>query len=375
MRAPQDARPSRLRAAARAIYAVVAAITTIGMGVVAIYPRNAASDGQFLVLIWAIFVYFSVYIPKYIFVLVDLVRQGLALIFRRPLRGIAIGAAAVASGLFIALWWGALVTRFSIDVREVEIPVAGLPSEFSGYRIVQLSDMHTGTYGNNPRFLTKVVEKVNALHPDIILFTGDIVNRHSDELEPFVATLAALRAPDGVWSVMGNHDYGDYYAFRSLKAKRADVDNLHRMQARMGWKMLNNAHTVLHRGNDSIVLIGVENIGDPPFHSYGDLRQAYPALDDDAVKILMSHNPAHWVDSIADHDDVNIALTLSGHTHAMQMEMFGWSPASIRYPTWGGRYTDSLGRSLYVNIGLGEVGFPARLGAPPEITLIKLVSY
>ena len=144
----------------------------------------------------------------------------------------------------------------------------------------------------------------------------------------------------------------------------------------MGWQLLNNESRTLRRGNDSIVVIGVENIGDPPFPVYGDLDAAYPGdLDDPSFKILMSHNPAHWVEDIKDSPDKNIALTLAGHTHAMQVELFGLSPAAFRYDTWVGMYadTDSAHR-LYVNIGLGEVGIPARIGATPEITQITLRS-
>lgn len=357
---------------ARAYHIIISALVTIGMFVVAVAPKKAASDSQLTVFMWAIFTYFSVYVPKYIIALFALVQQGLSHLFHRRLRAIPIFGSVIGIALFIMMWWGALFTRFSIDVRRVDVAIENLPPAFRGYTIVQLSDIHTGTFADNPRFLEKVVNTVNDLHPDIVLFTGDIVNRHSSELEPFMATLSGIHAPDGVWSVMGNHDYGEYYRWKSESDRYADIENLKSMQSQMGWNMLNNAHTAIRRANDSIILIGVENIGDPPFTTYGNLRKAYPRLDDSSTKILMTHNPAHWTDSIADHPDVNIALSLSGHTHAMQIRLLGWSPSDIRYRTWGGLYTDSLGRSLYVNIGLGEVGFPSRIGATPEVTLITL---
>ena len=160
----------------------------------------------------------------------------------------------------------------------------------------------------------------------------------------------------------------------SPEAKVADRRHLVELQEGMGWKMLNNATAVIHRGADSIAIVGVENIGDPPFPVYGDLDKAYPGdLADPVFKILMSHNPAHWTADIADAPDKNIPLTLSGHTHAMQMEVLGVSPAALRYSTWGGMYSDADGsHSLYVNIGIGEVGIPARIGATPEITLFTL---
>ena len=366
------ARPSVAMAWFRSVYIIVAAIATLGMAVVAFMPKKSADDAWLGVFMWSIFTYFSIYIPKYLFVIFSVIRQGASALFHRPLRAITIVGAALSFLLFVFLWWGALVTRFNIDVRHVDVDIKGLPKGFEGYSIVQISDLHTGTYGGDPRFLEKMVERVNSLKPDIILFTGDIVNRHSSELIPYMATLSGLSAPDGVWSVMGNHDYGEYYRWPSEADRLADVGRLKSMQGAMGWKMLNNDHAILRHGADSIVLIGVENIGDPPFTTYGDLRRAYPRLDDPSTKILMSHNPAHWTDSVADSPDINIALTLSGHTHAMQIELLGWSPASMRYHTWGGLYSDSLHRKLYVNIGLGEVGFPSRIGATPEITLITL---
>lgn len=357
----------------RQIYVAVSGLATAAILVVTIAPKKGADDAGLGVLMWTLFSYFTIYIPKFVCALFLVVRQLLGRLMRRRLRGLTIAGSVIAVIIFLLMWWGALINRYRLDVNEVEINIAGLPEKFDGYRIVQISDIHTGTYGNDTTFLKKMVDRVNELKPDVIFFTGDIVNRHSSELNPFIATLSQLHAPDGVISVMGNHDYGDYYSWPSPEAKRDDVLQLFAMQADMGWRMLNNAHEVIHRGgSDSLVVIGVENIGDPPFTIYGNLGQSYPRLSDESTKILLSHNPRHWVDSIANRADVNITLTLSGHTHAMQMELFGWSPATFRYKTWGGLYPDNLGRQLYVNIGLGEVGIPARIGATPEITLITL---
>ena len=206
------------------------------------------------------------------------------------------------------------------------------------------------------------------------MFTGDIVNRRSNELLPHTGALSRITARDGVYSILGNHDYGDYCEWPSAKAKQDNMNLLRSLQKGMGWKLLLNETEWLRRGGDSIAIIGVENIGDPPFHTYGDLAISYPGnLGDTTTKILLSHNPMHWVNDISGHTDKNIALTLAGHTHAMQMELFGWSPAEWRYPTWGGLYTDPEGRqNLYVNIGIGAVGMPMRIGATPEITTITL---
>lgn len=352
---------------------VLPILTSVGMIVVAASSKKSADDREFTALLWTLFAYFSVYVPILIMAIFCLLRHIISLICkRRWLRWITVCGALSAVGVFVAMWWGVLVTRYRLDVRQVEVPVAGLPAAFEGYRIAQISDIHSGSYAGNPKFLEKMVECINDQHPDIILFTGDIVNRHAEELLPYTSALAGLSAPDGVWSVMGNHDYSDYYSWPNLSDKIKDVDRLQQIEADMGWKMLNNDYTTVRRDSDSLVVIGVENIGEPPFHTYGSLERAYPHLNDSAVKILMSHNPRHWVDSIADNRQVNIALTLSGHTHAMQMKIFGWSPSALKYKTWGGLYPDSLNRHLYVNIGIGEVGFPARIGATPEVTILTL---
>lgn len=350
----------------------VGIIATIAALWVVVMPKKTVDDAALLGLMWTLFAWLSIYVPKFIIVIFSLFRRLLARLSGRRLRGISIAGIALGTILFGAMWWGALVERRRINVAEVEVAIPSLPEAFDGYRIAQLSDIHTGTWAGNPTFLIRVAETVNSLRPDVVLFTGDIVNRHASELEPFTDALGLISAHDSVWSVMGNHDYGDYSQWPSPQAKQADIARLQTLQRKMGWHMLNNSYTMLRRGTDSLALIGVENIGDPPFHCYGSLGKAYPTPADSVVKILMSHNPAHWTDSIAGNRDINIALTLAGHTHAMQMEMLGWSPASLRYPTWGGLYHDSLGRYLYVNIGLGEVGFPARIGATPEITLITL---
>lgn len=355
-----------------AIHCTVAVVVSGALLAVTVFPKKSAGDAMLDVLMWTAFAYLSVYFPKFVAALFLLVQQALGRIMHRPLRGIGIAGATVATAIFGLLWWGALINRYNIDVREVEVDIDGLPEAFDGYRIVQLSDIHTGSYGHDDRFLQRVTDAANGANADIILFTGDIVNRHSAELRPFMGALSRLDAPDGVVSVLGNHDYGDYYRWPSEQAHRADVDTLCRLQRAMGWQMLNNSHRFVHRGSDSIAIIGVENIGEPPFSVHGDLGRAYPALADSTIKILMTHNPRHWTDSIAGDPDARVALTLSGHTHAMQCELFGASPAALRYPTWGGLYTDSLGRHLYVNIGIGEVGMPARIGATPEVTVITL---
>lgn len=353
------------------LYSAIALYVLLIVGVC--LPMRSGNAGVFLAKMWVLFSYITFIVAKLVFVVFDLIAAIPILFKHRRLKWLSIAGGALAVISFLTMWWGALVNRFNIATEEVTITIDDLPESFDGYRIVQLSDLHVGTYGSDISFVSKLVDYVNSLNPDIILFTGDIVNRKSDELKPFVATLSRLEAKDGVYSILGNHDYGDYFDWDSEADKAASRDSLLSMQKEMGWRLLLNEYELIRRGGDSIAVVGVENVGDPPFKVYGDLMSSYPDLTDDVTKILLTHNPAHWQMEIADRDDINIDLTLSGHTHAMQMSAFGWSPAAWRYENWGGLYFDKSDRHpLYVNIGVGTVGMPMRIGATPEVTVFTL---
>lgn len=284
--------------------------------------------------------------------------------------------------VFFMMWWGVLIGRYRIQTVEVQVESPRLPASFDGYRIAQISDLHVGTWNGDTVFISRLVDAVNALRPDLIVFTGDIVNRQSDELLPFIGPLSRLHAPDGVLTILGNHDYGDYVSWDSPSQQVADIDSLKAYQRRMGWRMLDNAHTAVRNAEgDSIIVIGVGNWGEPPFTQYGDLRKAvgsHEMLNDSNFKVLLSHNPEHWSREVSEIS--NIDLTLSGHTHAMQI-MFTlgkhrWSPSQYRYDRWAGMYSrenrQGVPTHVYVNIGAGEVGIPMRIGATPEITLFVL---
>lgn len=336
-------------------------------------PRRSGDDSVLLTIMWILFGFLSVYVSKLMFVVCDLIGCLPKLFKRQRWSWMSKTGGVLAVVSFLLLWWGALVNRFNIQVTEVDLPVSNLPAEFEDFKIVQISDLHTGTYGTDTTYLSKLVGKINSLEPDLIVFTGDIVNRHSSELTPFVNVLSKLDAPFGVYSILGNHDYGDYSEWSDDAAKKADVENLAAMQRQMKWRLLRNETDMIRRGGDSIAIVGVENVGDPPFALYGSLADSYPDLSDGVTKILLSHNPAHWNMEIENNANANVALTLSGHTHAMQMELFGFSPAVFRYRNWGGLYYDNdKSHALYVNIGTGTVGLPMRLGATPEITVLTL---
>lgn len=351
---------------------VTAVIFNVALLIIICLPKREGDNIELERLMWSLYAYFSVYIPKYIFVIFDLLASLPTLVRKKRIKWLSFGGMILAIMAFVAMWWGALINRFNIDVNRIEINIENLPESFNGFTIAQFSDLHAGTFGSDTAFVSKIVNQINSLSPDLVVFTGDIVNRKTSELYPFVETLSRLHGRYGVYSILGNHDYGDYYNWPSVSDKERNMDELKTLQSRMGWNMLNNESVFISVGNDSIALIGVENVGDPPFNTYGDIDKAYSTLDDQYTKILLSHNPSHWVDDIKDSPDKNIALTLSGHTHAMQMSAFGISPAALRYQTWGGLYQDDDSHQLYVNIGAGEVAIPARIGATPEITLITL---
>ena len=347
-------------------------------------PRRSG-DNDLIPIMWMLYTYLSIYIPKLVYCICSLIGR----IFRkREPRSRNYGAMAgipLAVLVFILLWWGALFTRNEIETRELEISSERIPKSFDGYRIVQFSDLHTGTWGNDTSFVSKLVDTINRLNADAIFFTGDIVNRNTNELEPFLPVLSRLKAKDGVYSVRGNHDYGDYMDWDSQAEHAANNALLGIWEKQMGWDVLDNTYRYLVRDNDSIILIGVENWGEPPFTQYGNLKDSYGRdakghLRDERYKILLSHNPEHWNREVRKIS--NIDLTLAGHTHAMQVMLkagdWRWSPAAWRYEQWGGLYADSVSgpnpSNLYVNIGTGEVAMPSRIGAIPELTVITLRS-
>lgn len=282
---------------------------------------------------------------------------------------------------FLGILHGVLIGKYRYRVVNHTLEFDDLPEEFDGFTITQISDIHSGSFDNKKK-LEYGIDLINQQNSDIILFTGDLVNNHSKEMEPWIETFKKLKAPMGKYSILGNHDYGDYMAWPSTEAKAANLQRLFQIQEELGFKLLRNESVQLKRlalsgvegAEASIDLIGVENWG-KGFAQYGDLAKAAANLSAQSFKILMSHDPSHFdeeVKSFAHH----IHLTISGHTHGMQfgIEIPGfikWSPASLRYPKWAGLYKE-LGRYLHVNRGFGFLAFPGRVGIWPEITVLKL---
>ena len=349
------------------IHASISILIALFIIIVVSLPRRDGSDGQLLFIMWSLFSYFSIYLPKYTFLLSRMLCFKKKIVKYISPIGLLLGCICA-----ILMWWGALVNRYEVDVEEVVVEINDLPASFDDYKIAQISDLHLGTFNGDTIFVSKLVDIINTLDVDLVAFTGDIVNRKSDELLPYESLLSRIKAKDGVLSVLGNHDYGDYLDWATPKDKEENLRLMYEINQRMGWDLLLNESKYLYRGNDSIVVIGVENIGDPPFKVYGSLGEANQSLADSTIKILLTHNPAHWEQDIKDNKKYNIALTLSGHTHAMQIELLGFSPSIFRYNYWKGLYKDSLNRYLYVNVGAGTVAMPMRIGATPEITVLTL---
>ena len=259
--------------------------------------------------------------------------------------------------------YGTLVERNRFEVKEVVLEFDGLPESFDGYRIIHISDLHARSYAKRTARLERAAQIINGLNADLIAFTGDLISLVPDEIDPIAASLSTLTAKDGVVSVLGNHDYGTYADTSGVL-----VDDLIAKEREMGWELLLNEHKVLHRSADSIVVIGVENTSVSHFFpSNGDLTKASEGTEG-AFRIVLTHDPMHWESEILGQD---YALTLSGHTHAMQLSIFGWSPSSLMFKHSDGLYTEDS-QHLYINVGLGETLFPARIGARPEITVITL---
>ena len=254
-----------------------------------------------------------------------------------------------------------------LELKHITFTSPDLPPYFDGYRLVQITDFHLGSFPPGNDFVQKVVDATNNEEPDMILFTGDLVNNQASEVEPYLKTLGQLHAQDGIYSIWGNHDYCEYGNNHSIGALKRNRRMLYGYQERLGWHQLMNEHHVVSHGMASIAVIGVENPGQPPFTNRSNLKKAMKGLDPGMFKILLSHDPHHWRREVVGK---KIQLTLAGHTHAGQLKIGKWTPARMAFKEWGGAYR--IGEQmLYVSSGIGG-SFPFRLGAWPELTVITL---
>jgi predicted MPP superfamily phosphohydrolase len=331
-----------------------------------------------------------------VFLLIDDVRRGVLWLIRRfstnavpattaPANGISrsqfLSKLGLATGgtLFATLVYG-FSNKYNYRVHKIKMAFNHLPASFKGLRIVQISDIHSGSFAN-PEAVLKGIKMINDQQPDLVLFTGDLVNDRADEMKDWMDAFRQVKAPMGVYSTLGNHDYGDYYPWPDKTPNGYSAlqhENLERLKAlhgELGWKLMMNENVVLERGGEQIALLGVENWSAiKRFPRYGDLKRAYEGVAHIPFKILLSHDPTHW-DAQVRPEFPDIALMLAGHTHGMQfgVEIPGlkWSPAQYFYKEWAGLYKQGA-QYLYVNRGFGFLGYPGRVGILPEITVIDL---
>ncbi len=328
------------------------------------------------------------YLPKLVFIVFNLV-DDLIILFKKifvkkenaELKGEPISrkqflakAGIIVAGVpFLSIAYGIKWGRFNYTVRKHILTFKNLPAVFNGFKVIQISDFHLGSFIGNENQISEAVEVINEQKPDVVLFTGDFVNNVATEVDPFVNILSGLEAKFGKYSVLGNHDYGDYVRWNSENEKIENLEKLKSLKKEIGFDLLMNQSRKIKIKDEEIELLGVENWGLKPFPQYGDLNKALENTNKDSFKILMSHDPTHWDEQVLGKTDID--LTLSGHTHGAQFGVeipgFRWSPVSLRYKRWGGLYSEA-DQKLYVNTGIGFIAFPGRVGMPPEITVIEL---
>lgn len=340
---------------------------------------------------WMITALFATYFSKVfgiVFVLIDDIQRGvrwLAEFFKggggEALPGKAITrsefltkAALVATAIpFGTMAFGIISGAHDYRIRRVRLNLPNLPRAFDGVRIAQISDIHAGSFFNKTA-VKGGVEMVLNQKPDVIFFTGDLVNNEAAEMKEYADVFNKLRAPLGVYSVTGNHDYGDYHQWRSQDEKRRNFRDLMEVHRYMGFRLLMNEHAMVEEGGERIAVIGNENWGMRGFTKYGKLEKAFQGTDEAAVKLLLSHDPSHW-DAQVRPDFPSIDIMFAGHTHGFQFGIevgdLKWSPSQYAYKQWSGLYQEG-DQYLYVNRGFGYLGYPGRIGMPPEITIMEL---
>lgn len=276
-------------------------------------------------------------------------------------------------GLMSSLLYG-FSNKYNYQVKKISLNFPNLPASFKNLKIIQISDIHSGSF-NNKSAVENGVDKIMELKPDLIVFTGDLVNNKADEMLAYADVFGKMKAPLGIYSILGNHDYGDYVNWNSINEKTENMHQLKQIHANLGWRLLLNENVTVNKNGEQISILGVENWSvKARFPKYGNLQKAYEGTQSIPFKILLSHDPSHWeAQVLTKYKDID--LTLSGHTHGMQfgVEVPGikWSPVQYVYKQWAGLYEQAQ-QKLYVNRGFGFLGYPGRVGILPEITLIQL---
>ena len=311
--------------------------------------------------------------PKFILSIFYLFSLPFKLINIRYSKIISLSGSILSFGVLLVLIYSLFLGRKVIQTEKVKIEIPSLPSELSGLKIIQISDFHLGSFKNS-NFINNISEKINSLDPDLLLFTGDAVNNFAQEMDGFESALKKMKAQYGKFAILGNHDYGDYSKWKSVKEKQNNQLRIDRNLMDAGFILLRNDSKKIVYKNTPFYIIGVENWGKPPFPQYADINKAMENIPKDAFKILLSHDPQYWTKIIV--PETNIPLTLSGHTHGGQFSIklagFSFSPIYFIQKRWKGLYHED-NQYLYVNTGIGCVGFPGRIDMNPEITVITLM--
>jgi uncharacterized protein len=380
----------RLRLVISAVYWLFA-LSMVGTLIAFPYLNYESWPKQFRTYLFSLIVaaFFSFLIVS-LFLAVDDIRRGatwlIVKIFRNPVPGLdaepeGITRSAFLSWLGLALGGGFFSTmmygfsnKYNYTVRRLNMHFRNLPEAFRGFKIVHISDIHSGSFMNK-KAVQHGVDKILKEDADLILFTGDLVNDKAVEMTDYIDVFNQLRAPFGVFSTLGNHDYGDYYSWPTAEAKTANLEQLKKVHATLGWRLLMNENVILEKNNERLALIGIENwSAKGNFPKYGKMEKAYPGTENIPFKILLSHDPSHW-DAEVRKKYPDIDLMLAGHTHGMQFGVelphFKWSPVQYMYKQWAGLY-EQQDQKLYINRGFGFIGYPGRVGILPEITVITL---
>ncbi|PVH26399.1 metallophosphoesterase [Sphingobacterium corticibacter] len=357
----------------RVAYWLIDLLLIAGMIVLFVAGRRLQHSQRWLTGLFTVLL--SLAIPKLLTAPV-LLLEDLTRLFRGfPPRNIYVSELVLflAIAVLLTVIFGLTRGRHFYKVRKLTLHFADLPAAFDGFTITQISDIHVGSF-TNQKEVQKGINLANAQQSDLLLFTGDLVNHAASEMDRWISAFAQLQAPYGKYSVLGNHDYGDYIQWESQTAKIANLERLKMVHKEMGFRLLLNESDQIEKEGESIALVGVENWGKNGFQQYGDLRKATASLPTNIFKVLMSHDPSHW-DLVSEDQEQHIHLTLAGHTHGMQfgIELFGfkWSPIQYFYKRWAGLY-QSGSKYLYVNRGFGYHGLKGRIGMWPEITVLTL---
>ncbi len=325
---------------------------------------------------WINFTFMLIYIPKLLYIVFHFINYLVNLVLKEKIYLIRYAGVLVAMFSLVLMMHGAFVNPKNPQLNKIDIQVAGLPEAFHGYTIVQISDIHLGSWGSKHSYFKPIIKLINQQNADLLVFTGDMINNYQEEMDGWAPLFQQLKSKDGKYAVLGNHDYGDYSEWKTPEDKAANFEAILQQIREFGFIVLQNDFVRLQKDSAELDLLGVCNWGKPPFPRYGNLEKLIKQINPGTPKILLSHDPSHWRAEILEYPDIK--LTLSGHTHAAQLA-FNWygtniSPSSWMYQEWDGLYKEG-NQYLYINRGLGFTGIPVRIGTSrPEITVIQLIS-